>query len=500
MAADPSWRPVEDIETKQIASQLLLEKDLILTLYTLIQASAGRATINESVIADENKTCAYPIDTPASSRRNHCTDATMTDRFTVKYNPEDLLIVGGVAVQLYDLSITGIKQRRYAHNVSTLRNYLQKDTSDMDMVWWPRITDHRPENEMVVTINSPAIISLVTSFKDNLEEIFERGIDIIRYLVNNARPDITLESIAIVESELGISAGARKVLLYFNIDIQGRKLRLEMCDISIHDGASGQKEKNFVLKPMRDDPMYCSPAQIITLPILDNKYIYLPDIISIIKQQILAFQNLLDGNNEKCLINFKRIRYLQLMIFEYYHQKQNANIRKLFKMAVNGRNIQMGDLFQYINSRITHIVTSICSKHNGKNRSNLCQQIEQLHSMYQYQLTSYSTMHHSQKMQELQQIHQLQQQIQQIQHMQELQQHPQPQSQPQSQPQAQAQSQPQQPQSRQPQSRRSRQRQTDHKPLPISPPLSPEKPKKGGFRHKRTQKQRRRNYRSHKHR
>ena len=193
-----------------------------------------------------------------------------------------------------------------------------------------------------------------------------------------------------------------------------KELILEMCDISIHDGASSQIEinpvnKTFILLPMTVDPVWCDPGiQTTTLPLIDSKKIYVPNIISILEQQLLAFKNLLNFNNEKCLINYKRIRYLQLMIFEYLHQKRNVNIHNIFKIPVDSVN----SLFENINSYLERNISEICSKQNHHNRSNLCQTIQRLFMMYQSQLQAFYDIHTRQQKQYAEQLQKHMQQIQ----------------------------------------------------------------------------------------
>jgi len=407
MAADPLWRPPEELEkikkSQEIASQLLLEKNFIRMLYLWIQDAAVKATRTKSVIDDSRKTCALPIGTLATERTKPC---SITERYHITYHPEDILIVGGVAISLYDEAISGIKISKY-QNTNTLRDYLQKDTTDIDMVWWPRFNGNTPQmDNHVVTINSPAISTLVSTYISELTTIFtnQKAIELIESELHAIHADITLVRIEVKESVFGISAGTKKVLIQFIItvpEMNQKELILEMCDISIHDGASSQIEvnpinKTFILQPMMVDPVWCDPGiQTTTFPLVHAKKLYVPNIISILEQQLLAFKNLLHFNNEKCLINYKRIRYLQLMIFQYLHQKRNVNIHKIFKIQVDS----IDSLFENINSYLEGNILEICSKQNRHNRSNLCQTIQRLYMMYQSQLQDFYDIHVRQQIQ-----------------------------------------------------------------------------------------------------
>jgi len=412
---EPRWQPSP--ESKEIVSQLLLKKDLIRVLYLFIQIAAAEATSSESVTENSTNTCAYPIGALASSRKNECSE---TERYHVSYHPEDILIVGGVAISLYDEAISGIKLEY--HNTSTLQRYVEKDTTDIDMVWWPRIKDTTPHlEENVVTINSQAISSLIAAYIGTLKSKFTDNsiIDIIKMSLPRIHQDITLVRIEVEESTIAIGAGVKKILIYFIITIPENQteIKLEICDISIHDGASSQieiapKNKNNkqssapILRPMTNDPIYCDPyTQKVAFPIFDEKKLYMPNIKSIINQQLFAFKRLLEAGEDKCIINYKRIRYLQLMIFEYIYQKPNSHIGTIFQIPIDS----IDNLFETINRYLEINILEICSKRNRYNRRNLCQTLSSLYHIYRSQLQGFATMHQMYQARQRQQIYQPQQ-------------------------------------------------------------------------------------------
>lgn len=69
------------------------------------------------------------------------------------------MIIGGMAIALYDYVIRDIKQSR---RLPSLKNSLTKNTSDIDMVWWPRIpaSMSTSSNKEIITIHSPGIKQL----------------------------------------------------------------------------------------------------------------------------------------------------------------------------------------------------------------------------------------------------------------------------------------------------------------------------------------------------
>lgn len=293
-------------DPKIIAAGLLSDIRLSGLLYTLIKSAAGNIYVS-------NEVCTYPVGELAG-KRSVC-DA-ISQRYVVAYHPNDLTIVGGMAFALYDNAVHDIKKAR---SLGPLQQYLSKNTSDIDIIWWPRIIDNTPgSDEEIIVINSPGIKKHIEQFKQNVQSTFQdtKYVELIKNFIPN------LQSLEIeVSQTLTIQAGVIHIIIYFNITYKnGATIKLEMCDISIHDGGSSQINVGPlgrpILMPMKTDPMYVSQNdhQIKMLSITKEINVNVPIMLKLIDQQLLAFSNLLEKKLEKCLINYNRIRYVLLLL------------------------------------------------------------------------------------------------------------------------------------------------------------------------------------------
>jgi hypothetical protein len=363
---------VATLDPKIIAAGLLADIRLSGLLYTLVRSGGRNIYVN-------NETCAYPVG-ESSGKRAIC-DA-ITKRYTLAYHPDDLTIVGGMAFAQYDNAISDIKKTR---SLGPLQKYLSKNTSDIDMVWWPRILDNMPgSNEEIVVISSPAIKKHVEQFKNNVQSIFQdaKYVDLIKQFI----PNLKLLEIEVAQT-LTVQAGVIHIVIYFNITYNNdARAKLEMCDISIHDGGSSQiqlgPQGRPILVPMETDPMYVSQThhQIKTLPITPEIRVNVPIMLKLIDQQLLAFSNLLEKKVEKCLINYNRIRYILLLLIP-----RNA-VRSALLHMFNIDNVN------YIITNTEMALTQIINMKCGNDTGPLCvllhrlQQEKQADTMMQLQL------------------------------------------------------------------------------------------------------------------
>jgi len=132
-------------------------------------------------------------------------------------------------------------------------------------------------------------------------------------------------------------------------------------------------------------------------PLLGEAKLYVPNILSILRQQQFAFKNLLYAGEDKCLINYKRILYLQQMIFEYDYQKKNANFKKIFNTPVN-----ITAFIKNLNRNLLKIMKDVCP---GKNSSQLCKTLHNLHATHESELITMQQTHHSKQEQQLHEKH-----------------------------------------------------------------------------------------------
>lgn len=199
------------------------------------------------------------------------------------YDPDDITIMGGMAMQLYEEGFASLQG-------TPLEAYVPK-TSDMDLVWWPR------RHPNILLLSSPAVQELVTQWIYHLHQILYQ-----------ADPDVRVERKDYVER------GVISLLIYFRL--QGHYIRL--CEIAIHDGGSSQLfnekgEYQVRLQPMEMDPTY--PIMINELEFYGDM-VCVPELEVFVKQQLFAFGNMIriPTESKKALICYKRVLYIEMIL------------------------------------------------------------------------------------------------------------------------------------------------------------------------------------------
>jgi hypothetical protein len=237
-------------------------------------------------------------------------------------------------------------------------------TSDIDMVWYPRIVDNEPSIPYdVLTIRSPAMEEHVLRFEEEMKQaIHDLFVMNMTYIIKNTIPYVETVQLTVGKSDAGLLAGAHKILIFCTLTyIDHTTITFELCDISIHDGCSSQITRNEdgsrILVPMYYDPMYCSPLyQLIMIHTPLHVGITVPNMVSMIKQQLLAFHNLLHKSSDKCIIYYKRIRYLQMIIIRNSHLPQIIQ-----SFGIPNENIEI--LQTMIDDAIQSIIIAKCTHH-----------------------------------------------------------------------------------------------------------------------------------------
>ena len=302
---------MNQVDRKKLSSELLTNLNITSCVYLLIKSAAK--CIHDKM-TKRNQTCAYPIGTLATNRQQMCAIST---RYQMEYHPDDLIVVGGIAMALYDVSM---QDSRQAYRIPS---YLRRNTSDIDIVWYPRIIDNEPTTSYdVLTIRSPAMEEHVVRLEEEMKQILQEKsiyMNNIVYNIKNTIPHIMTVQLSVGHSDAGLLAGVHKILIFCTLMYTDHTtITFELCDLSIHDGGSSQITQNEdgsrIIVPMYHDPMYCSPFEITTIYTPHYVGIGVPNLISMMKQQLLAFQNLLYRSSDKCIIYYRRIQYLQIII------------------------------------------------------------------------------------------------------------------------------------------------------------------------------------------
>jgi hypothetical protein len=302
---------MNQVDRKKLSSELLTNLNITSCVYLLIKSAAKRI---HDKMTKRNQTCTYPIGSLAINRQQACPIST---RYEMEYHPDDLIVVGGIAMALYDVSM---QDSRQAYGIPS---YLRRNTSDIDIVWYPRIIDNEPGITYdVLTIRSPAMEEHVVRLEEAMKQILQEKsvyMNNIIYNIKNTIPHIISAQLTVGHSDAGLLAGVHKILIFCTLTYTDyTTITFELCDLSIHDGGSSQitqhEDGSRIVVPMYHDPMYCSPFEITTIYTSYYVGIGVPNLISMMKQQLLAFHNLLHKSSDKCIIYYRRVRYLQIII------------------------------------------------------------------------------------------------------------------------------------------------------------------------------------------
>jgi hypothetical protein len=331
-----------------IISDILSDINVIKYIYNIIKYCGYNATQDATVLAKQNDVCLIESNIPEISRYAECMNIIdTTNQYTITYDANDITIIGGAALNLYDHALGGLKARR---ELKALDDYIKKKTSDIDIVWWPRPSVTNP----IITSRSNAIIQLSEKFKALLKSEFDKNIDYFEKIIKKYVPDdIKSEKLIIdVQSFPTPIAGVININIVFYLN----KLIFKLCDIIIHDSGLSQKydiDGNEVqtLLFMDKDPIYCSPIpgqdNSISYLLLDDTYVAVPNILLFIRQQIFAFDIFIKLNKIKAFVNFKRVEFIKMILLSFkLNNSQNLkNIKDIFGT----------DNYNYINFIISEI-------------------------------------------------------------------------------------------------------------------------------------------------
>ena len=315
-----------------ISSKILSDVEIIADIYNIVKAAGLAATNNPTVKSKHNDVCVLK---PYQVGRTRLTEeCRKTREYSIKYDANDITIVGGAALNVYDYKLRELKERR---ELEALDNYIKKKTSDIDIVWWPRSVS----NKEIITSKSEAIIQLAQAFREELQQKFndaanDLDVKVKPYISNISNAD---ELSIYVEMFQTRPAGV------FNINVQFRikdKI-LKICDISLHDSGAGQRydadgNEITTMQFMTEDPVYCSPntGNMNSITYLNVKGIDIgvSNIHAFVNQQMLAFDNLIRVQNSKSLINYKRVEFVKKLLhsFKLRNERDRQNYAELFEV------------------------------------------------------------------------------------------------------------------------------------------------------------------------
>lgn len=308
-----------------ISSTILSDVSIIADIYNIVKSAGLIASTDREVLAVNKDVRVIPANKPGENRKSVAAKEVI-GTYEISYDANDITIVGGAALNIYDYKLQALKERR---ELASLEEYIKKKTSDIDIVWWPRTRTSNP----IITTRSEAIIKLVLVFKEKLIEKFEEK---KRALESKIRPFITnatnADTLTILFEMIPVYAAG---VFNINIMFQMKGINLKMCDVIIHDSGSSQRfdmdgKEITDVRFMDNDPMYSFPNpgkyNSISYLNVNGIDIAVPNIKSLIKQQLFAFENMLRAKMIKSFINYKRIQFIKKLLLSF-KLKDTSNTR-----------------------------------------------------------------------------------------------------------------------------------------------------------------------------
>jgi hypothetical protein len=308
--------------SEEIASKILINVPFIADVYKVVKQAGLNAVKDDRVIDAKNNVC---IITPYEPGKNRITDPCKDSRsYSIEYDANDLVVLGGAALNIYDFKLQKLKERR---GIEKLEQFVKKKTSDIDIVWWPRWVS---TDKQIITSKSTAITTLVQVFIGYLAEGFNLVKDRLSTGIKSQIPGLKnsdMLNISISQKQT-FPAGVFNITIQFQI----RDISLKMCDIIVHDSGSSQRydsegKEITDLRFMTHDPIYCNPK-----PEQNNSINYLnvngidiavPNIELFVKQQLFAFDNLIRIRQPKSIINYKRVEFIKKILLSFKLNKNN---------------------------------------------------------------------------------------------------------------------------------------------------------------------------------
>ena len=379
-----------------ISSRILSDVEIIADIYNIVKTAGLNATKKESVINSQNDTCVILANQLGVNRLS--TECYRSGTYPVKYDSNDITIVGGAALNIYDYKLKDFKERR---GVTALEDYIKKKTSDIDIVWWPRPST----NQVIITSKSEAIIQLVEAFKIELLTDFDENKKSLEAKIKPYIPGVSDSDILtiLVNASHVRPAGVFNINISFHI----KNTILKICDIIVHDSGASQRYDSYgneitYVSFMKADPIYGSPN-----PGNDDSIRYLnvngidiavPNIKAFIKQQMLAFDNFIRVEEPKGLINYKRVEFIKKLLSSF---KLNNNNNKqaytdLLEVFTTNSKTYLLLIINAIDSRVNESIiklyeniSKVCSTLNtstDKIVSELCTKAKDIQQLPNYYL------------------------------------------------------------------------------------------------------------------
>lgn len=381
-----------NITSEYLSSNLISDSYFIATIYSFVKEAGKRASESRNTIDNSSNVCYVSV---GATKRTGCTEI-VDKRISMIYNPNDLFIIGGAALNIYDKLLN--RKANSTTRITTVDDFLKRKTEDIDLKWWPRIT--LPFKGIVLTAFSKALTIFATEFEKNLNEVFIENKDDISTNIHLKYPDLELDTFEILVERLPYNKyGNETIKINFNIG----SYTFKICEITLYDGTNSQLSHN--IQPMTSDIYYSNPISgynklirgaigwksVINSSIIKNYIngklsisnikntntirksvvIALPQLQQFIQQQLYTIRNLLQSMNRKSFVNYKRLIYIKELL-KTFNLNTSITNTKLFTNIVSDKIKNNNTLLRFINKELNDIISE-----NKEGIISLCKYIKE---------------------------------------------------------------------------------------------------------------------------
>ena len=394
------------LQKSELEVDIVNDPDIVLYFYEIMQSAAKHA-VDRNEIDDFNQ---YDVlyDVLELGKKgqfrvvkNNNNSKFRTLDYFVEYKPADIYVYGGCALTLYDVALRGPKKER---GLNALEMRVRKKTTDIDLVWFPRVPEVLVGLGHMVTSTSPAIRMMVSRLQKYLTKNQSRYQRELKNLLQQKLVDRhTIHSVKdfTVKHTHIIKAGVHSIEI--SCDVNGMTLKL--CEISIHDSGSSQQynenhERIPFLQHMTEDPVYCSPKELIDVSIHEHT-VRVPNIVLYCKQQLFIVGNKLRSDDfrtpnqialdyKKALVSFYRVAFVLYLLESLRQNQRNVSER----IHVDNIGHTVDTIHEMINhmKRVFHKeIQSLCSMEmNDEVRMLLCGPLKQIKKSLSHSMSSHN--------------------------------------------------------------------------------------------------------------
>jgi len=249
----------------------------------------------------------------------------------IAYDSSHIITIGGSALSLYNIFLSQFKDR---HHINEISDFMGKDTSDMDMIWWPFRSD------AIYVSTSPYIVELATSVAGKLQQQMDSRNENLTTLLNRVlKMKNTYECECIMTPMHHI--GTLHVELFLKIN--GQKMDKSICDLSIHDSSCSQQYNMMfqtyqTVGPMTNDIYYITLQDYINIGNFGN----IPRIDAFVQQQLFTFGTIMNRiatnpdkiheKARKAMICYLRVEFVQRLLLSVQFDNPNnmRNVENIF--------------------------------------------------------------------------------------------------------------------------------------------------------------------------